>query len=72
MYMATKNAFIYPLPENERESASLALDAGYIHSLHGVHVELPDLQGPREVGVHVHGHEEALDGRGCTARNLCG
>ena len=58
------------LPEDERETARLALDARHVDTLHGVHVELPDLQRTRQVRVEVHGDEETLDGRRRTAGHL--
>jgi len=61
---------VFSAPEYESEATRLPLHASDVDALHGVDVELPDLQRSRQVRIHVHGDKEALDSRRCTASHF--
>ena len=58
------------LPEDESEATCLAFDATDVHSLHGMHTELPQLDRTGQERVRIHTHIEFLGSRTCTAGNL--
>ena len=50
-------------PENESEATRLSFDTSHVDALHGVNVELPNLERLGQERIEIHGNKEALDGR---------